>query len=364
MKAVVVGGGLLGLLSARALSQQGAEVTVVEQGDFGQESSWAGGGILSPLYPWNYSNAVNALAGWSQKFYPELIPQLIQESGVDPEWTQSGMLVLENEPANFVDARDWASARDLNCLEWDPLLLAEREPQIQGEHHGLFFPEIAQVRNPRLLKSVLESCVHHKVRLVANCPVTELVHHDGVIKGVASYDTRFNADVVVVCAGAWSAKVMALLQQDVQISPVRGQMIMYRMPAGQWQLIKRITLMDDHYVIPRRDGRILVGSTLEHTEFDKSTTEQARIQLAEFAEQLYPCLQNAEIERQWAGLRPASPDGIPYICSIPGYQGLFLNAGHFRNGVVLAPASVQLLMDLIYQQPPVLDPGPYRLKRD
>ena len=363
MKAVVVGGGLLGLLSARALAQHGAKVTVVEQGDFGQESSWAGGGILSPLYPWNYSNAVNALANWSQEFYPELVQQLIQDGGVDPEWTQSGMLVLENDPDNFADARSWASTRDLNCMEWDPQMLAEREPEIQGEHHGLLLPNIAQVRNPRLLKSVQESCRHHEVKLVADCPVTELVHCDGVIKGVASYATRFDAEVVVVCAGAWSAKVMALLQQDVQISPVRGQMIMYRLPVEQRHLIKRITLLDDHYVIPRRDGRILVGSTLEHTEFDKSTTEQARIQLSEFAEHLYPCLQNAEIERQWAGLRPASPDGIPYICSIPGYQGLFLNAGHFRNGVVLAPASVQLLMDLIYQQPPILDPESYCLKR-
>jgi len=363
MKVVVVGGGLLGLLSARALAQYGAEVTVLEQGDFGQESSWAGGGILSPLYPWNYSPAVNELANWSQKFYPELIQQLIDDGGVDPEWTQSGMLVLDDDPANFVKATDWARQYDKTWVEWEAQTLKEQEISIGGQYSALLFPDIAQVRNPRLLKSVLESCKQHGVVLVANCPVTELLHGDGVITGAASGGVHFEAEVVVVCAGAWSAKVMALLRQDVQIRPVRGQMIMYRMSAVQRQQIRRITLMDDHYVIPRRDGRVLVGSTLEETEFDKSTTDHARIQLTEFAERLYPCLQNVEIERHWAGLRPASPDGIPYICSVPDYQGLYLNAGHFRNGVVLAPASVQLLVDLIYQRSPTLDPVPYRLRR-
>jgi len=363
MKVVVVGGGLLGLLSARALSQHGVEVTVLEQGDFGQESSWAGGGILSPLYPWNYSPAVNELANWSQKFYPELIQQLIDDGGVDPEWTQSGMLVLDDDPANFVKAKNWARQHDKRWVEWDAKILKEQEIEIGDQYRGLLFPDIAQVRNPRLLKSVLESCKQHGVTLLANRPVTELVHRGGVITGVRSEAADFAAEVVVVCAGAWSAKVMALLQQDVQIRPVRGQMIMYRMPAEQRQPMSRVTLLDDHYVIPRRDGRILVGSTLEEVEFDKSTTEQARMQLSEFAEHLYPSLQNVEIERHWAGLRPASPDGIPYICSVPNYQGLYLNAGHFRNGVVLAPASVQLLMDLIYQRSPLLDPEPYRLQR-
>ncbi len=360
MKVVVVGGGLLGLLSARALSREGAKVTVVEQGDFGQESSWAGGGILSPLYPWNYSKAVNDLAAWSQRYYPELIEQLILESGVDPEWTPSGMLVLEDDQDQITKATTWANQRDMNYIEWDPQALAEHESEIGGEHRGLLFPEIAQVRNPRLLKSVLESCKRTGVELLANHPVTELIHNEGQISGIRSNQTFYEADVVVVCAGAWTAKIMAMLEQDIQIRPVRGQMIMYRTEVGQ---IKRITLMDDHYVIPRRDGRVLVGSTMEETEFDKSTTEQARKQLSDFAEGLYPCLQKVEIERHWAGLRPASPDGIPYICSVPQYEGLFLNAGHFRNGVVLAHASVQLLLDLIGKRPLTFDPEPYQLDR-
>ena len=363
MKAVVVGGGLLGLLSARALSKEGAKVTVIEQGDFGQESSWAGGGILSPLYPWNYSNAVNDLASWSQRHYPELVQQLIQEGGIDPEWTQSGMLVLDQDHAQTEKAKSWAKQYNMNSIECDRRTFSEQEPFISGEHTGLLFPEIAQVRNPRLVKSVLESCKHYGVNLIANSPVTELIHSEGQIRGVRSNEMQLEADVVVICAGAWSAKVMAMLEQNIQIRPIRGQMIMYRMPAEILGQIKRITLLDDHYIIPRRDGRVLVGSTQEETEFDKSTTESARALLSEFAETLYPCLKKADIERHWAGLRPGSPDGIPYICSVPNYQGLFLNAGHFRNGVVLAPASVQLLIDLISKRPLTCNPEPYQLHR-
>ena len=358
MKAVVVGGGLLGLLTARALRQFGATVTVVEQGDFGQESSWAGGGILSPLYPWDYSNAVNDLAALSQSGYRSLIQQLIDDGGIDPQWTQNGMLVLD--PDHFSTAREWAAQRDIACREWDARSLHEQEPEIGGEHQGILLPNVAQVRNPRLLKSVLHSVRSLGVTLVARNPVIELTHQAGQTSGVRTLKAHYVADVVVVCAGAWTARILSRLGLTVDIKPVRGQMIMYRSVPG---LIKRITLFDHHYIIPRRDGRVLVGSTLEDTDFDKSTTQQAYLDLCDYAETLYPCLKQAQVERHWAGLRPASPDGIPYICPVPEFEGLFLNAGHFRNGVVLAPASVQLLMDLISKRSPRLNPDPYQLNR-
>ena len=140
------------------------------------------------------------------------------------------------------------------------------------------------------------------------------------------------------------------------MKPIRGQMLMINSRPG---LIKRIVLMDNHYVIPRNDGRILVGSTIEDVGFDKTTTQYAHDILLEFAYGLMPVLQDFKVERQWAGLRPGTPDNIPRIRQHPNIKGLFINAGHFRNGVVTAPASAKLLVNLMLNKPPILDPAPY-----
>jgi glycine oxidase len=125
--------------------------------------------------------------------------------------------------------------------------------------------------------------------------------------------------------------------------------------------ISRIVLHNDRYVIPRRDGRVLVGSTVEHRGFDKTITDQARASLKQYALDHFPLLEQADIEHHWAGLRPGSPQGIPYIGPVPGIDGLYLNAGHFRNGVVLAPASARLMSDIVLGRNPILPPAPYAL---
>ena len=137
-------------------------------------------------------------------------------------------------------------------------------------------------------------------------------------------------------------------------------MILFKTEPGK---IKRITLSQDRYVIPRQDGRVLVGSTLEHTGFDKTITSDAREELMAEAFRMFPCLKEAEVEHHWAGLRPGSIDGIPYICTVTDLEGLFLNTGHFRNGVVLGPASARLVADLILNRPPILEAGAYELDR-
>ena len=142
------------------------------------------------------------------------------------------------------------------------------------------------------------------------------------------------------------------------MQPVRGQMLLFGAEPG---IISRIVLDRGHYVIPRRDGNVLMGSTLEYTGFHKETTDEALAELSAIAVNRFPVLKDYPITRQWAGLRPGSPQGVPYIGPFPGIEGLYVNSGHFRNGVVLSPASARLLADLVLDRPPIVPPEPYGL---
>jgi glycine oxidase len=354
---LIVGGGLIGLLTARTLSKSGAKVILIERSQLGQESSWAGGGILSPLYPWKYPAAVNDLASWSQTHYPALVKELEQATGIDTEWTQSGLLVLDDDQRETALA--WAPSYAANVQQVDADAIQRLEPALPAGHaSALWMPEVAQIRNPVLIQALREDLKLRGVRVAENTEVTHLLSKKGRIRGVQTEYNEVMADQVIVACGAWSATLLKELGQDVPVMPVRGQMILFRTPPGQLQ---RIVLQGGHYVIPRRDGRVLVGSTMEEVGFDKEVTDEARDDLAQVAFDMVPALADAKMERHWAGLRPGSPNGVPFIGAHPKIEGLFINAGHFRNGVVMGPASAQLLADIVQNRPTAVDTSPFAL---
>ncbi|MBK1644319.1 glycine oxidase ThiO [Thiocapsa imhoffii] len=354
---IVVGGGIIGLLTARELAISGAAVTLIEMGATGQESSWAGGGIVSPLYPWRDPEPITALARWSRTAYPRLAEALIDETGLDPEYTASGMLVLDREEQPAAHA--WAARHGEPIETLAAARLHELEPQLGSElTDALRLPEIAQIRTPRLAKAVRRS-VEPRIRLREHEEVMDLEITSGRVTGVRTRSGTVAASAVVICAGAWTARLLAQLGQPPEITPVRGQMILFHGKPGQ---ITHITLYQDRYLIPRRDGRLLFGSTIEHSGFVKATTAEVREALYRAAFAMFPVLKQTPIEEHWSGLRPSSPSGIPYIGAHPEATGLFINAGHFRNGLVTGPASARLAADLLLQRPPILDPTPYALQ--
>lgn len=347
----------MGLLSARVLSQTGAKVTLIERGQLGKESSWAGGGILSPLYPWKYPDAVNALAGWSQARYKALAAELERDTGIDTEWTQTGMLVLDEDQCKA--GKVWADSQNATAELVDGKRIQELEPVLPDVHAaGLWMPDVAQIRNPLLAKALRQDLMNRGVRVAEDTEVTHLLTKKGRVTGVCTEYNEVMADNVIIACGAWSATLLKELGQDVPVMPVRGQMILFRGPPG---LLNHVVLHESHYLIPRRDGRILVGSTMEEVGFDKTVTEEARNDLAAVACALVPALAEITVERHWAGLRPGSPTGVPFISGHPDVEGLFINAGHFRNGVVMGLASAELLADLVLGRPPTVDPTPYAL---
>ena len=353
---LIIGAGAIGLQSARLLALAGCKVTLIDQSAVGQEASWAGGGIVSPLYPWRYSEAITALAHWSQDFYPQLGESLLAQTGIDPEVYQTGLYWLDLH--DEADALAWADQhnRPLARVPMDEVRAAV--PSLgEGFARAVYMQGVANVRNPRLLQALRAALQQmDNVQVLENHKVEGFVREGERIVGVHTGQGELRADQVVVAAGAWSGQLLATLGLELPVKPMKGQMILFKCSED---FLPSMVLAKRRYAIPRKDGHILVGSTLEDVGFDKTPTEDALESLRKTAIELLPALADAEVVKHWAGLRPGSPDGVPFIGPVAGFEGLWLNCGHFRNGLVLAPASCQLLADLMLGQQPIIDPAPY-----
>ena len=354
---IVVGAGLLGMLSARALRAAGFSVVLLDRGEAGREASWAGGGILSPLIPWQYADAISELVVWSQRFYPVLVDELLEQTGIDAEWVQSGILFLDT-PLDAV-IREWATRYRCRIQAVDPEQAHQLDPEVSlAATTSLLLPDVAQIRNPLLCAAMSRSIQLQGVDLHEHTEVVDLTIRSSCIQGVKTSRGEFVADRVVIAGGAWSPLIMRQAGLSLAVEPVRGQMIMFEARPG---LLRHITMHGDYYLIPRQNGLVLAGSTLEYTGYNKETTQAARDVLLEKAISLVPALSDYKIIKHWAGLRPGTSAGVPFIGAHPEIRGLYMNTGHFRNGVVMAPASAQLLLDCILERESFTRFSPYAL---
>jgi glycine oxidase len=355
---LIIGAGAVGLASALELARRGTSVTLLERGRCGAESTWAGGGILSPLLPWQYGAAVNALSEYSRALFPEWIARLQATSGLDAEYRVSGMLVLP--PFSWQQASEWCARHAWRCeirRREDFLATSDAEP-------ALWLPDVAQARNPRLIQALYGAALAAGVRIVESTEVTGLVAQNGRITRVTTSRGDISASGFIVTAGAWSGVLAGLVANfeanfgamAARIFPVRGQMLLFKLPPDS---LPTIVLQDGRYLIPRQDGHILAGSTLEWSGFDKSTTESAKQTLMAFAAGILPALNEQTMLRHWSGLRPGSPENVPVIARQPGYENLYINSGHFRYGVTMAPGSAVLLADLIEGKSAAISAAPY-----
>lgn len=321
------------------MAQRGVKVTVLDRGKVGAESSWAGGGILFPLLPWDYVDAVTELTELSRKIFPGWVQQLQTQTGLGAEYVTCGMRVLP--PYDLEKALAWGQSYRL---------------RIEVKEGALFLPDVAQIRNPRLIQVLRKMLAAMGVNIVEQAEALEFRCDGGEMCSVQASSGSLVADQYVVAAGAWSGTLLSDLAPNLPIQPVRGQMLLFKGAPG---LLQHILLQDGVYLIPRLDGHILVGSTLEEVGFDKSVTEDAKTRLWQHALSMFPPLCGAQLVRQWAGLRPGSPGNVPVIGRHPQIENLFVNAGHFRYGVTMAPASAQLLANMILGGEQPIDVAPY-----
>ena len=354
----IIGGGVIGLLTAREFFNAGATVTVIDKNLLGQESSWAGGGILLPLYPWRQADAITRLAIQSLFLYPVLAAQLIAETHLDPEWNPCGLLITKNPDINA--AVDWCNSNNIAFQRAEAEFFKDLDTH---PDNPLWLPEIAQARNPRLVKSLKQDLINKGVTLIEHCDAQAITLNKNRITSIDTTLGQFAVNHLIISAGAWTGQLFRKLFPEImgdapKIAPVKGQMLLFD---AKPETLRTMVLDGDQYLIPRRDGKILAGSTVEQDDFNKTTTTAARDRLTEFALKLLPALKNAPLIHHWAGLRPGTEHGIPYIDKHPEISNLSINAGHFRNGLVMGPASAQLMVDLILNRPTAVAPEPYML---
>ncbi len=345
---LVIGAGISGLASALALAEAGLSVRVIDSGPGGHESSWAGAGILSALPPWGYPPPVTDLIDYSLDLWPDWLTDIRHHSPVDPEYRHCGMWVLD--PANPIAAQAWCAThpKEGTAAAYDP-----------ATPSAFWLPRVAQVRNPRLIAALRDRAVTAGIELCANNGLTGWIPsaQGNRIAAVQTPTGPLEAGRFVLTTGAWSQSLLGARAAGLQIRPIRGQIALLATPPGT---LPHIVLAGSHYLVPRQDGLVLVGSTHEDCGFDKGTTAEAKAELLAFVHRIAPALRDAPCVQHWAGLRPGSPDNIPSIGRHPEMENLYINAGHFRYGVTMAPGAARLLADGLLERTPAIDATPYR----
>jgi glycine oxidase len=333
--AIIIGAGVIGLSLARELTKRGLRVLIIERGEPGRESSYAAAGMLadSEVLP-----PVRRLAALSAKMYPEFVHELRDESGVDCDLRELGTILLR--------ASDGDSHRIYGIgLSSEKLL--EIEPELSSYSGTPTFLRESSVDPRGLISALLQAARRRGIDLRSGTAVVEMMIDLGRVAGVRTDKSAYTAPIVVNCAGAWAG---LLARQAIPIRPVKGQVLCL---VGGPRL-QHVVRAPDVYLVPRSDGRILIGATVEEAGFDKRTDADVIRRLHEAAIKLVPSLASARIHDAWAGLRPAAPDGLP-VLGKSWTPGCYFATGHFRDGILLTPATARVMAELLMGETPACD---------
>jgi glycine oxidase len=345
---IVIGGGAIGGAIALALAGRGLAVTVVEAGRIGRGASWAAAGVLAPDWSGHDPAPLTALAEGGLALWPEWADDVQGRSGVPLGFRRDGLLNLWADPEAPGLPPDLAT-------EPPPLGAGERlsaaearrlEPSLAGPIlGGVLDTGVAQVDNPRLAPALARAAADLGARFLTGTPVVALVRSGSRCTGVRTAGgATLSAGAVVVAAGAWSGALAESSGLRLPVVPWRGQMLAFDAEARP---VRRIVFCGELVLIPRPHGPLIVGTTLEHAGFDARVTLGGLAQILARAERVVPGLAELPLARTWAGLRPGTPDALPYMGPVPGWDGLYAAAGHGRKGIILAPLAGALMARLI-----------------
>ena len=342
---IIIGGGIIGLSLAIALRKRGVTVLVVERAEPGREASHAAAGMLAD-FPLETPPVLQTLATASARMYPEFVHELQDESGTNVDVRDQGTIFFAT-PEHL---------RERPCLITDcplPAPLDELEPALGHLNLAAIHLKERSVDPRALTAAALKAARHRGVDIASGTAVTEVLLADGSVIGVGTERSSYSAPVVVNCAGAWAGQFPPL---QFPARPVKGQML--SLVGISRDLVRHVIRAPEIYLVPRTDGRILVGATVEEAGYDKRTDAPTIQRMRQAAIRLVPALAQARMLEAWAGLRPGSPDNLPILgaTQIPGY---FVATGHFRDGILLTPVTAQVMAQMVTGGQPEYDVSPF-----
>jgi glycine oxidase len=343
--AIVIGAGVIGLSVARELHKRGLKVLVLERGEPGREASHSAGGMLAHCDPHNHEK-LRPLAKASAAMYPEFVLELQDETGFHVDFRQHGTIAFLGDQVPECGHRITA----------DDLATMERSLLPQGPAY--FLPEACL--DPRKLVEALSKALHRrKVDISTGTQVLAVETAARRVTAVRTHKSSYLTRIAINCAGAWASNVTPA---SLHTRPVKGQMLAMVPKHGTRFPLQHVVRSEGCYLIPRSDGRIVIGATVEEAGFDKQVHPDVIQQLHQAAAMLVPELGEGRILEAWAGLRPGSPDGLPMIgeTSYLGYLGA---TGHFRDGILLAPITARILAELVTGQTPEMNLIPFAPER-
>jgi glycine oxidase len=345
--AIVIGGGVIGLSVALELTKRSVKVLVIERSETGREASHAAGGMLAHCDP-HTPEVIRPLASASAAMYPEFVHELQDETRAHVDLRQQGTIAFLATGEAPICGKQ-LSDDELEALE--PLLASP------GIAHLL--PEACL--DPRGLVAALATSLHHRaVDIVTGSTVVSVEVEDHRVTGVRTEKSRYHAPVAINCAGAWSTDIPPV---PLRTSPVKGQMLSIVPAHGSPHFsLKHVVRSGNCYLIPRSDGRIVIGATVEYVGFDKRVDPDVIQRLHQEAANLLPELGEGRILEAWAGLRPGTPDGLPMIGET-SYGGYLAATGHYRDGILLAPVTARIIAQLATGENPEINLLPFAPER-
>ena len=357
---LIIGGGVIGLSIAREMHKSGRRnITIVERGNIGQEASFAAAGMLAPNAETDRIDDFYNFCAKSNRLYPQFAEELFEETGVDIELDRSGTLYVafnENDSTALKKRFEWQRKAGLSVEHLSSKETLEVETYISPRvRESLYFPNDWQVENRKLLIALRKYTEINGISIHEGIEIRELLIEGNKVTGAASEKEKFTADTTILTTGAWTSLIKSGAKPlPVKVKPIRGQIISFH---SAEKLFKRVIYSPRGYIVPRADGRILAGATVEDVGFNKSTTEKGISLLRSIASEIAPCLADMDISDSWAGLRPFAGIGLPVIGEVAELKNLIIATGHYRNGILLAPLTGKRVAEIVLSEPGAVATG-------
>lgn len=366
---IIVGAGIIGLSLGYELAKRKFSVRIIDARQPGREASWAGAGILPPPTEIGSSHPLENLRRISYRLHAEWANELTELTRIDNEYLRCGGLYLARSSGEVASLIAQKSIWDDEGVENELLTsdsFNEKFPELRSItdsttfRSAVYLPEEAQIRNPRALQALVAGCKQLGVEFEFDNPVVEIRTDGRQVSGIETEQGVRTANQYCVTAGPWTYQLLKRAGQELSILPIRGQMLLFKLPM---RLFEPIVNEGSRYVVPRKDGHVLVGSSEEEVGFDKSNSAEVIDDLQAFASSVHPELNLANRVRAWAGLRPAAFDGFPYIGRSATQNNLFVASAHFRSGLYLSTGTAHVLAQEMAGEKPEIDLQPFALAR-